>query len=105
VAFFIGSPPAAFDPRIRGSVLFDPLGIAIGDQIQADLVLQIRLEACEEQGEPLHWTCLPGSSFPLLLVNQNRVVMSGFTKASKTCATGFRINIPVFMIGALVRVR
>jgi len=35
-------------------VLFDPLGIATGDQIQADLVLQIPLEACEEQGEPLH---------------------------------------------------
>src|SRR6266496_747865 len=42
--------------------------------------------------------CLPGSNLPLLFVNQNLVVISGLTKASKTSATGLRINISVFAI-------
>jgi hypothetical protein len=35
-----------------------------------------------------HRTCLPTSSLPLLLVNQNFVVMLGLMKASNTSATG-----------------
>ncbi len=49
-----------------------------------------------------HWTCLPASSLPLLLVNQNPVVMSGSMKASNTSATGRRISIPVFAVGTFV---
>src|SRR5262249_33918564 len=46
-----------------------------------------------------HSTCLPVSSLPLLLVNQNFVVMSGLTNASNTSPTGLRMSIPVFAIG------
>jgi hypothetical protein len=46
-----------------------------------------------------HCTCLPASSRPLLLVNQNFVVMSGLTKASNTSATGLRISMPVSEFG------
>src|SRR5437762_14361148 len=46
-----------------------------------------------------HCTCLPASSRPLLLVNQNFVVISGLTKASNTSATGLRMSIPVFAAG------
>src|SRR6185369_6647606 len=42
--------------------------------------------------------CLPVSNFPLLLVNQNLVVMSGLMNASNTSATGLRINISAFAI-------
>src|SRR5687767_11609925 len=47
-----------------------------------------------------HFTCLPISSRPLLLVNQNLVVMLGSMKAANTAATGLRINIPVLATGA-----
>src|SRR5262249_54703506 len=40
-----------------------------------------------------HCTCLPASSLPLPLVNQNLDVMSGLINASKTSATGFRMSI------------
>src|SRR5215472_9650630 len=49
-----------------------------------------------------HWTVLPASSLPLLLVNQNLVGMSGLMKASNTSAAGLRISIAVFIIGAWV---
>src|SRR5262245_28693372 len=52
-----------------------------------------------------HWTCLPASSLPLPLVNQNFVVMSGLTKASNTSATGLRISIPVFVTGTCLSCR
>jgi hypothetical protein len=38
-------------------------------------------------------TSLPGSSFPLLFVNQKRVVTAGSIKALNTSDTGFRISI------------
>src|SRR5262245_36161305 len=44
-------------------------------------------------------TCLPGSSLPLPLVNQNWVVMSGLTNASKTSATGLRMSIAACATG------
>ena len=50
-----------------------------------------------------HCTNLPASSLPLLLVNQNFVVMSGLMKASKTSATGLRMSIPVLDTSALGR--
>jgi hypothetical protein len=46
-----------------------------------------------------HQSCLPASSLPLLFVNQNFVVMSGSTKASKTSPTGRRMSIPVLATG------
>src|SRR5215510_1879931 len=49
-----------------------------------------------------HCTCLPASSLPLLLVNQNLVVTSGLTKAANTSAAGLRISMPVLVIGTLV---
>src|SRR5262245_61551924 len=52
-----------------------------------------------------HCTCLPSSRLPLLVVNQNFVVISGLTKASKTSATGLRINIPVLTTGISVNCR
>src|SRR6266536_2149533 len=45
-----------------------------------------------------HRICLPVSSRPLLLVNQNLVVMAGSMNASNTSATGLRINISAFAI-------
>ena len=45
---------------------------------------------------------MPVSSFPLLFVNQNFVVISGLIKASKTSATGQRMSMPVFAIGTLL---
>src|SRR5262249_44359803 len=50
-----------------------------------------------------HCSCLPGSSRPLLFVNQNFDVISGLTKASKTSPTGRRISIPALAAGAAVR--
>src|SRR5712692_2619417 len=47
-------------------------------------------------------TCLPASNFPLLLVNQNLVVISGLIKASNTSATGFRISISALATGISV---
>src|SRR5258708_23180354 len=41
-----------------------------------------------------HSTAFPFSSLPVLRVNQNWVLWSGLTKASKTSATGLRISIP-----------
>src|SRR5437867_4129342 len=51
----------------------------------------------------LHLICLPTSNLPLLLVNQNLVVISGLIKASNTSATGFRMSISAFAIGAFVK--
>src|SRR6266542_1509554 len=42
--------------------------------------------------------CLPVSNLPLLLVNQNLVVMTGSINASNTSATGLRINISALAI-------
>jgi len=50
----------------------------------------------------LHVTCFPASNLPLLLVNQNLVVISGFIKASNTSATGFRISISALATGICV---
>ena len=44
-------------------------------------------------------TFLPASSFPLLLVNQNRVVTTGSTKAVKTSDTGLRMSICALAMG------
>src|SRR5262245_51138164 len=44
----------------------------------------------------------PTASRPLLRVNENCVVISGFTIASNTSATGFRTSIPVSVIGTRV---
>src|SRR5215471_3256079 len=52
-----------------------------------------------------HRTCFPASSLPLLLVNQNFVVISGSTKAQNTSATGLRMSMPVLVIGTCVRCR
>ena len=41
----------------------------------------------------------PTASRPLLLVNQNLVVISGLTIASNTSATGFRMSMPVSVMG------
>src|SRR5882724_916190 len=49
-----------------------------------------------------HCTCWPASSRPLPLVNQNFVVTSGLTNASKTSATGLRMSMPVFVTGTCV---
>src|SRR5215475_6388082 len=49
-----------------------------------------------------HLTGFPTSSLPLLFVNQNLVVISGLTNASKTSATGLRISIAVFATGSCV---
>src|ERR1041385_8750767 len=46
-----------------------------------------------------HLIRLPTSRRPLLLVNQNFVVISGSTKAANTSAAGLRISIPVFATG------
>ncbi|MNJ52127.1 hypothetical protein D3C77_474470 [compost metagenome] len=46
------------------------------------------------------WIRLPASNLPLLLVNQNFVVIEGSTKASNTSCTGLRISIPVWTIGS-----
>src|SRR5215813_5533010 len=40
-----------------------------------------------------HLTVFPCSSFPLLFVNQNFVVMAGSINARKTSATGLRMSI------------
>src|ERR1051326_2002555 len=52
-----------------------------------------------------HCTCLPSSSLPLLLVNQNFIVMSGLMNASNTSATGRRMSIPVFITGVRLSCR
>src|SRR5262245_33689797 len=52
-----------------------------------------------------HRTCLPASSGPLLFVNQNLVVTSGFTMASNTSLTGRRMSIAVEAIGMRVNLR
>src|SRR5258708_27879517 len=49
-----------------------------------------------------HWICLPGSSLPLLLVNQNLVVIVGLINASNTSATGRRISISALATGICV---
>src|SRR4030095_4725073 len=53
----------------------------------------------------VHVTDLPASNFPLLLVNQNLVVIWGSTKASNTFATGLRMSISTLALGAVVRWR
>src|SRR5215211_5987202 len=45
---------------------------------------------------------LPGSSLPLLLVNQNLVVIAGSTNAANTAATGLRTSISALATGACV---
>jgi len=50
----------------------------------------------------LHVTCFPASNLPLLLVNQNFVVISGLTKASNTSAIGFRMSISALATGICV---
>jgi hypothetical protein len=44
----------------------------------------------------------PTSSDPLLPVNQNVIVISGLTIASKTSVTGLRMSMPVSDIGTRV---
>lgn len=49
-----------------------------------------------------HRTSAPGTSLPLLLVNQNLLVMSGSTKASKTSLAGLRISIAAVTTGSVL---
>src|SRR5690606_14170200 len=49
-------------------------------------------------------TRFPTSNLPLLLVNQNFVVISGFIKASNTSSTGFLISISDFTTGSWFKI-
>jgi len=80
-------------------VRFDSLGISIGND-------DFHSHRCGDVIRlPRPLDLFAGSSLPLLLVNQNCVVMSGSMNASNTSATGRRMSIPVFMTGACVRLR
>src|SRR5262245_30124470 len=73
-------------------MLPEALGVSINDEVETD----------KSYISHVHVTALPGSSFPLLLVNQNLVVIWGSMKASNTFATGLRMSISTFALGAVV---
>jgi hypothetical protein len=52
-----------------------------------------------------HWRTAPGVILPLLLVDQNLVVIVGSTKAWNTSSGGLRMSMPTFTIGICVRWR
>src|SRR5262245_64377130 len=78
-----GRPYAAHSIRIRR---FDSTAFTTG-VIDIPYISHVQTTSC------------PGSRRALPFVNQNLPVIAGLTNASKTSATGRRINIPVFATG------